>query len=82
MLRSLVIGRMGHFKDAETLAEARRRFNGHAAKGGLAATIRGVVYAIVAEHGATAEYKKLIRPLQGLKHAGRTRARPARADLF
>ncbi len=60
MLRSLVISRMGHFKDQNTIEEARRRFDQHLTKKNLAPSLRGVVYAIVAEHGKDSEYEKLL----------------------
>lgn len=61
MLRALIIGRMGHFKDSATLDEARKRFTAHLSKGSLAPTLRGAVYAIIAEHGGSAEYEKLLK---------------------
>jgi len=61
LLRTLVIGRMGHFHDPETVAEARKRFARLLKGGRLWPDLQGPVYSIVAEHGGPGEYEQLLR---------------------
>ncbi len=61
LLRALVIGRLGHYKDAATIQEARGRFTRFVRTGRLLPDIRGSVYATVAEQGGTTEYAQLLK---------------------
>jgi puromycin-sensitive aminopeptidase len=60
LLRALLLGRMGHYQDAATMAEARRRFQAFARGSELAPNLRSAVYGIVAEHGGRREYAQLL----------------------
>jgi aminopeptidase N len=57
LLRSLVIGRLGHFRDGEVVDEAKRRFD--AEGGALEPDLRGAVYGIVSEHGDGRVWERL-----------------------
>ncbi|MBI3319681.1 MAG: M1 family metallopeptidase [Candidatus Omnitrophica bacterium] len=65
LLRALLIGRMGHYQDAATIDEARRRFARFIKHGMLSPDIRGAVYATVAEHGETLDYEALMTVYHG-----------------
>ncbi len=60
LLRSLVIGRMGHYADPKTIREAGDRFRKFTRGGVLAPDLRSAVYSIAAEHGGPADYEKLL----------------------
>ena len=60
LLRTLLVGRMGHFDDPSTVVEAQDRFAHFLKKGELLPDLRGPVYSIVAEHGGAPEYEKLL----------------------
>jgi puromycin-sensitive aminopeptidase len=61
LLRTLVIGRMGHFHDLLTVAQARERFERLLKGGTLWPDLQGPVYSIVAENGGTREFEQLLR---------------------
>ena len=55
LLRSTALGQLGHFADADTLAEARRRFEGYASdRSSLPADLRAVTFSMAARQGGTA----------------------------
>lgn len=60
MLRPLLISRLGHYADAATIEEARRRFRMHVEGSPLDPTLRSAVYGIIAETGGMAEYEQLL----------------------
>ncbi|MBI4313607.1 MAG: ERAP1-like C-terminal domain-containing protein [Candidatus Omnitrophica bacterium] len=60
LLRSLVMGRLGHWGDQETLSQAQRRFNEFVAGGQLDPNLRGAVYALIAEQGGQKQCEQLL----------------------
>jgi len=65
LLRSLLLGRMGHYGEPSTVDEARQRFRRFVEASELAPDIRVAVYTTVAEHGADAEYDALLKIYSG-----------------
>ncbi len=61
LLRSLVIGNLGHYGDPKTVKEARRRFSNFIQKGNLPPNLRASVFGITARYGGDDEFKKLLR---------------------
>jgi puromycin-sensitive aminopeptidase len=61
LLRGLVMARRGHFGDPATIDEAKKRFEKFVSGGSLDPNLRSAVYGIIAEHGGSAEYDKLLR---------------------
>lgn len=68
LLRSLIISRLGHYRDEAVIAEAKARFSSFAAGGLLDPDLRSAVYAVAAEHGGVPVWKKLRRLYLGTDH--------------
>jgi aminopeptidase N len=56
LLRSLVIGRLGHFQDTRVIGEARRLFEGAAP---VDPNLRSAIYGLAAEHGDERTWRRL-----------------------
>jgi aminopeptidase N len=63
-LRSLVIGRLGHFGDPDVTEEAKKRFARFVSGEDLSPNLRGSVMGIAAEHGGAGEWRRLKRLYQ------------------
>lgn len=62
LLRSLVLGKLGRYEDAETIAEAKRRFQDHINKRStIPADLRAAVYRSVLSVGDEETYNSMIR---------------------
>ena len=59
LLRSLLIGRMGHYGDRETIARAKELLASFLKTGELSPDLRGPVYMIAAENGGGTDYENL-----------------------
>ncbi len=59
LLRSLVIGRLGHFRDLKVIQEAQARFTRFVSGKELSPNLRGAVLGIGAEHGGSREWRSL-----------------------
>lgn len=65
LLRSLVIGRLGHLGDQGVVEEAKARFKGFLSGKELSPNLRGVVFGIAAEHGGPREWGSLKKLYKG-----------------
>jgi len=62
LLKVLVLGTLGKYGDTKTIAHAQRMFAAVNDKTNrIPADLRGVVYTLVAKHGGTKEYAKLLK---------------------
>ena len=62
MLRSLVIGQLGHYGDTETIKEAQKRFADHCSGGtSLAADLKAAVFSTVLASGDGSTFDQLIK---------------------
>lgn len=60
LLRSMAVGRLGHYGYAPVVEEARKRFAAFARGGQLDPNLRGAVYGTVAAHGDKKTYAQLM----------------------
>lgn len=60
LLRSMVIGRLGHYQYSPVVEEASKRFAAFARGGALDPNLRGAVYGTVAAHGNRKTYDQLM----------------------
>ena len=64
MLRSLVIGQLGYYGDADTIKEAQRRFSDHCSgtcSYSLPADLKTSVFSICLANGDTSTYEQLVQ---------------------
>ncbi len=60
MLRSMAVGRLGHYGYEPVVAEARKKFASFSKNGTLDPNLRGAVYGTVAAHGDRKTYDQLM----------------------
>ena len=68
LLRSLVIGRLGHVGESGIAEEARHRFEAFASGSALDPNLRSAVYGIAAEHGDAGTWSRLRALYQKTDH--------------